>query len=243
MGNSTSKSNANFNIGTLDDTMNYDLNFGNFNPDDIQLDETINVVFVVDTSASVRKYSNELTQAFREFVREMRKSHVAPRLFMSRIEFGHEVKVVSGFQPINNVDPDTIDFIVDGRRTLLFKAVDKALTNALDYRENLRNSGVKTKTLVFVITDGDDNDDSKSKIDPSKIAERLSKMKDNEDDAYSFTTVLFGVGDHDGFEKAQKAMGIEHLAKVGDTGKDIRKMIGIISMSVSSVSSGSKVSF
>jgi len=33
-------------------------------------------------------------------------------------------------------------------------------------------------------------------------------------------------------------MGIEHLARVGDTGKDIRNMIGFISQSISSVSGG-----
>ena len=105
----------------------------------------------------------------------------------------------------------------------------------LDYRENLENSGVETKTLLFVVTDGEDNS---SKNPPSKVKNIISKLKMEEKSAFSFTSVLFGLGNQANFEKAQKDMGIEHLAKIGTSGDEIKRMIGFISQSISSVSAG-----
>ena len=42
-----------------DNNVDYDFNFGNFNPDEVQVEETINAVFVIDTSGSVGGYVNE----------------------------------------------------------------------------------------------------------------------------------------------------------------------------------------
>jgi len=47
-----------------------------------------------------------------------------------------------------------------------------------------------------------------------------------------------GVGRQVNFSSARDEMGIEHLAQVGTSGAEIRKMIGFISQSISSVSSG-----
>jgi len=216
------------------DDLNFNLDFGNFNPDDIQIDETINAVFVVDTSGSVSSYVHDLNFAFNDFVQTMQKSHVAERLFVSIVEFDEKVKIRSGFQPIKSIPK--MDFSKNlGGATSLYDAVLVGLKNALEYRENLENSGVETKTLIFVITDGDDNN---SKNPPHLVKQKIDELKKQERSAFSFTSVLFGVGAAADFEKARKEMGIEHLGKVGSSGKDIRKMIGFISQSISSVSGG-----
>ncbi len=55
---------------------------------------------------------------------------------------------------------------------------------------------------------------------------------------FSFVTVLFGLGNAVPFEKAQKQMGIQHLAKVVTSGAEIKRMIGIVSQSVSKAATG-----
>jgi hypothetical protein len=50
--------------------------------------------------------------------------------------------------------------------------------------------------------------------------------------------MLFGVGTQANFEKAKNDMGIDYLAKVGTSGNDMKRMIGFISQSISSVSAG-----
>jgi uncharacterized protein YegL len=223
------------NIQNFDfDSLDFKLDFANFNPDEVETDETINAVFVVDTSPSVVTYINELNNAFNEFTENMQKSHIADKLFVSIIEFNKDVNVISGFQPVANIPKMDFSKRIAGY-TSLYDGVHKALENALNYRENLENSGVETKTLLFVITDGEDNNSKKS---PNSIKKIIDKLKKDEKSAFSFTSILFGVGNDASFEKAQKEMGIEHLAKIGMSGNQMKKMIGFISQSISTVSSG-----
>ena len=83
--------------------INFNLDFANFNPDDIQVDETINAVFIVDTSSSVNRYVKELNNAFNDFTEAMQKSHVADKLMVSIIEFNSKVSINCGFKPISSV--------------------------------------------------------------------------------------------------------------------------------------------
>ena len=214
--------------------LDFNLDFANFNPEEIEVDETINAVFVIDTSYSVSTYINELNAAFNDFTESMQKSHIADKLFVSIIEFDKDVKVTSGFRPVTSIP--VMDFSKNlGGWTSLYDAVHTGLKNALEYRANLENSGVETKTLLFIITDGEDNS---SKNPPSKVKNIIDKLKREERSAFSFTSVLFGVGNQANFKKAHLDMGIEHIAQIGTSGDEIKRMIGFISQSISSVSAG-----
>lgn len=220
----------------MDNFDNFDLGltFNNFDPEEIQVEETINCVFVVDVSPSIIRYAPDLNNAFNDFVQTMQQSHVHDRLFVSIVEFDEDVRVRSGFQPIIGVPVTT--FVPQGRGTALYDAVNSGIKNAIDYRENLENTGINVKTLVFVITDGMDNSSANNAAE--KVKTSLESIKDNEANSFSFTTILFGVGQEADFEHAQKEMGIEHLAKVGNTGAEIKKMISFISSSISKSASG-----
>ena len=216
------------------DNINFNLDFANFNPDDIQVDETINAVFIVDTSSSVSSYVKELNYAFNDFTESMQKSHVADKLMVSIIEFNTKVTVTSGFSPISSIKQ--MDFSKKiGGMTALYDGVLTGLRNAIDYRENLENSGIETKTILFVITDGDDNS---SKNNANMVAKEIKEQEKDERSAFSFTSILFGIGNDANFTKAQQDMGIEHLAKIGTSGDEMKKMIGFISQSISSLSVG-----
>lgn len=223
----------NININDL----NFNLDFGNFNPDEIEVDETINAVFLIDVSSSVGAYVQDLNLASNEFTESMQKSHIADKLLVSIIEFNHVINVVNGFMPVESVQ--TMDFSKKiGGMTALYDAVYAGLKNALDYRNNLENSGVETKTILYVITDGADNS---SQTSPHVIKKNIKDLKKDERNMFSFSSVLFGIGDETDFKPAQQEMGIEHLAQIGISGEEIKKMIGFISQSISSVSAGKSV--
>ena len=213
---------------------NFNFDFGNFDPLEITSDETINAVLIVDISPSVGSYVDELNNAFKEFLEEMQRSHVAEKLMVSIIEFNHQITVRTGFQPINSIDLKKMKFSPCGYGTALYDAVLYGLTNAVDYRTNLENSGVNCKTLIFTITDGEDNSSKNSAV---VVKNGLDAILKEEKNAFNFETILFGVGNDSNFEAAQKDMGIEHLAQIGNSGKEIRKMIGFISASISQSSS------
>lgn len=214
--------------------LDFGMNFNNFNPEEIQVDETINAVIVVDVSPSIGGYEGELNNAYDEFIEEMSKSHVADKLFVSIVTFNEDVNVKSGFQPVGSLPKG--DFRASGRGTALYEAAKLGLDNALKYRERLEDSGVETKTLVFVITDGEDNSSGPNAA--NEVREKLDELRKQEKNMATFNSMLFGVGNASEFEGAKDAMGISELATVGTTGADMRKMIGFISSSISSASTG-----
>ena len=98
------------------------------------------------------------------------------------------------------------------------------------------SGGSGTGTGSGTSNNGTMKEDIKGAADAVKTT--LDDIAKNEASAFSFTSILFGVGDDSSFERAQKLMGIQHLAKVGNTGAEIRKMINFISSSISKSSSG-----
>jgi len=89
-------------------------------------------------------------------------------------------RITCGFKPITNIPK--MDFAKKlGGVTALYDATYEGLKNALDYRENLENSGVETKTLIFVITDGEDNN---SKNPPHVVKQLIEKIKTEERSAF-----------------------------------------------------------
>jgi uncharacterized protein YegL len=211
----------------------------NFDINDIATEETINAVFIIDLSPSVSQYLTELNAALADFTQEMQKSHVADNLFVSIIEFDENVRIKSGFQPIINLKQTTFTIAPRASGTALYDAVKVGMKNALEWRDKLQSTGVNSKTLVFTITDGEDNSSSYNAA--SEVKQMHVDIQKDERNAFGFTSILFGVGTAAYFEGAQKEMGIQHLSKVGTTGKELRKMISFISSSISSASAGNTV--
>ena len=219
--------------------------FNNFDPEEIDTDDVINAVFIVDISPSITSYEDFLNDAYNKFVERIQKGHVADSLFVSTITFNNVIKVEHGFQPIINLK--TMNFRGGGYGTDLYRAVETGLKNAIQYREELDKTGVNHKTLVYIITDGEDNGGGNNGYSPDlAAATRVKKLiqeetKRNEKRAFSFNIILFGVGSDAEFENAANLMGIEKLARVGANGVDedsIYKMIDFISSSITSSSSG-----
>lgn len=218
------------------------LDFNNFEPDEIDTEETINVVFVLDVSPSMlyNDAIGEMGKAFNEFIDEMKGSHLSDRLFFSIVEFADFVKVKNGFQPITALDP--IQFQARGRGTALYDAVAAGLENAMDYRVRLENTGVMCKTILFIVTDGVDNS---SATRPEAIKKSIDDILAEEKNAFTFTSLLFGVGHGIAFKDAKEAMGIQLMPDdpTEKSAKGMRKMISMISSSISSTSAGTAVSF
>ena len=213
------------------------INFTNFDASNIQESETINCVFVVDKSGSTYSYINDLNNILNDFLHEFQRSHVASKMMLSVIEFDERITVKNAFQPIVDVD----DFnVVPGGMTNLYGAVLAGLENAVNYREQLEDNGISAKTLVFVITDGLDN----IGVDPNLVKTKINEIYSNEANSFSFTIMMFGLGEEVDFNNAREAMGIrkEMLAKLGTSAKDLRKMVSFISSSVSSSAIGQNVS-
>jgi len=214
-----------------------------FNPENIEVEETINAVFAFDLSGSMSQRvtslsttrCEELNKAANEFVENMSKSHVKDRLLISTIVFDNDVEVLTGFQPVTEVE----EFKLSPRNgaTALYAAARMALDKAIDYRDSLQKTGVKAKTILFVITDGENNASPDS--DAQYVKDKLIELNKEEQNIMTFSSVLLGIGEDQYFKEAFDALGFQSLAVLGD---NIRKAVAIISSSVTSVSNGQNIS-
>lgn len=86
--------------------------------------------------------------------------------------------------------------------------------------------------------------DNMNATNASNIAQKLREIYSNEMNSFSFSVIMFGLGNEADFDSARNVMGIkpEMLAKLGTTAKELRKMIGFISSSVSSSAAGNSIS-
>lgn len=222
--------------------VDFNMNFGHFDPEAVQTDETINLVFVVDVSTSIYPAVDELNKGFTEFVERMKNSHLAENIFMSITLFSTRVltKESIGFQPIKNFNSLDFSPFINGT-TALYDATLYALENALEYRKNLENSGVTAKTILFVMTDGEDNESAPSS--PGKVTALIKDLLKEERNFGNFDSILFGINKdmESYFTEATKKMNINHCVTLDNTASDIRKMIACVSASVSSMSAGQGV--
>ncbi len=230
-----------------DDKIKFD--FGgdaDFNPENIEVEETINAVFAFDLSSSMRNPVTlkngsastrcaELNKAANEFVENMAKSHVKDRLPVSTIVFSDDVEVNTGFQPITEVE--AFSFQPKNGMTALYGAARLALDKAIDYRDSLIKTGVKAKTIIFIVSDGENN--ASSEADAEYVKNKLQELNKEEQNIMTFSSVLLGIGEESSFKEAYEKLGFHALAVLGD---DIRKAVSIISSSVTSVSNGQNIS-
>lgn len=227
--------------------INFD--FGNnvdFNPEKIQVEETINVVLGFDISPSMGEkvklkdgsYSTrivELNKTANEFIENMAKSHVKDRLLVSTIVFSSDVKVLTGFQPVTEIDEFKLS--TENGSTALYGAARLCLDKAVDYRDSLVKTGVKTKTIIILFTDGENNNSPQS--DAQYVKDKLIDLNKEEQNIMTFSSVLLGIGDQSSFKQSFEEIGFHAMAELGD---DIRKAVSIISSSVTSVSNGQNIS-
>lgn len=213
----------------------FGLSINNFDPSNITTDETINVVFVVDKSGSVNRFVSDLNAVLNDFVQTMQKSHVCDKMLVSTILFNQDIDVVNGYQPLSDVKTFNIN---PSGSTNLYNAVYTGIENALHYRQDLEKQGISCKTLVFVITDGEDNEGGTQSA--AKVKQLIKDVYSEEANFGTFTIMMFGLGQEANFDYAREEMGIqkELLAKLGTSSADLRKMIGFISASVSSSANG-----
>jgi uncharacterized protein YegL len=227
--------------------LNSPLNFNNFNVEDIDMGETVNITILIDNSGSMSPYRTILNDEINLMVNKFKKIHQAPKIFLSMGTFGSKVNVLTGFQPIANVNVP--DFNPNEGETRLFDGCKEFMINIVKQQQDAMRSGVQTKNLFLVITDGVDN--ASNYDSASEVKKMISHLLTDERTIGSFGAMMCGIGDEQPFKDAQVAMGMQKLFVVDNTKtqkeieKELIKAIGIFSASISSASSspGQSVTF
>lgn len=193
----------------------------------ITSDEIVNIVFIVDQSPSVENFMPAMNQHFANFIEHFKQSHHSEKIYTKIITFYANVVEETGFVHIENLH--TFSFGVGGHGTAVNDACILGLQELEAWNSQLLSQGISSKNLIFCITDGMDNESSSDARDVKMRIEKMSRGEIMMD----FQTIFIGVSHGENWERISHSMGFHHTASVGKSPKEIRKMINIISQSVS----------
>lgn len=199
------------------------------------------VVMAVDVTGSVFGFENDLRNCLIKAVESCQKSPRSDNLLLRVITFStrfhNGVEELHGFKPLSEIDPQN-DYpqLHLGGMTPLCDAVFSSVGAVNAYAKKLMDDDFQTNGIVFVITDGADNDSSTTE---KMIQAEINKAIKGED-IESLITVLIGINAvkyKRELESFQKQSGIDKYIDAGDATKGkLAKLAEFVSQSVSSQS-------
>lgn len=197
------------------------------------------VTVAVDMSGSVQGFVGELHDMLTAVVDACRKSPRSDNLLL-RVELFSSsyrgVHELHGFMPLSQIDPSSYPAFRPGGLTPLYDATFSAVGATVDYGADLSANDFLANGIVFIITDGDEND---STTTPGMIRDQIEKSR-REEKLESLVTILVGINAdqyesyHDQFVREA---GLDGYRDARDaTPQNLAKLARFVSQSVSSQS-------
>jgi len=215
---------------------NSSFEFSAVKPDLLESPEYTLTSIAVDTSGSVNAFANSLLEMQKAAIKGCKKSPREENILLRLTQFNSQLNEIHGFVELPKVDPDAYPSISCGGGTALYDATYEAIAATLNYSKSLINQDYSVNSIVYIITDGDDND---SRVTPAMIKKLIEDAVYSEI-AKSMVTVLIGINADQYQSKHlafQKEAGLTHYINIGDvTPSKLAKLGGFISKSVSSQS-------
>ena len=231
---------------TLDEVGNtlHGYQYSNISIDKLGASEYTIVHAVIDKSGSVYPFKDDLEKMIKTVIEACKENARAENLLcrttaFNSTNFGAEIEEIHGFSALDAIDPDKyIGTIKPDGGTPLFQASLEATEALIDFSKKLYLKKFLCNSILFIITDGEDNASNVSPEDIKKAIDLIRKEKIIE----SFRTILIGVNDQDtrlkGFLEAfRKRAEIDEYVSIGEaTPHKLAKLAQFVSQSISSQS-------
>ncbi|MCU0512662.1 MAG: VWA domain-containing protein [Anaerolineae bacterium] len=199
--------------------------------DELNTDDVTLLVVLLDASGSMDSVRQPVLEAFNELCRALMDSKSRDSILMSAWTFHDRPALLFGYTPIDQVqDLTPAQYQPDGG-TALFDAVLSGFTGIVGYGQDLRNNGIRTRSIVVVMTDGGDNMSASTAAAVKTVAGDLIRQE-------FYTLAFVGLGDEKTFRHIADSMGFPEVLTVANTAADIRKALHMISGSVIRTSTG-----
>ncbi len=171
--------------------------------EDIDSEEVTLVCVTIDASYSMDSHRNEVIKSYNEmFLRPLQgaknKESILVSLWVFSAETGEYVRLVHGYTPVADCPQLTpSDYAPDGG-TPLNDAAHRGMSGLLLYGQTLRDSGTRTKSIMVVMSDGEENS---SKLPATKVRTLSEDVLRSQEFVLSY--IFFG-SEADGDKYAKK---------------------------------------
>lgn len=198
------------------------------------------VTIALDVTGSLKGFesdlSNCLTTAIESCKKSPRSENLLVRVIFFSSSFAGGINELHGFKSLADIDLKDYQNISTGGGTPLFDAAFSAIGATNAYAEKLHADDFESNGIVFIITDGDDNESS---MTPSLIRKEVEKGVKSEA-IESNLAILIGVNAaqyRSYLERFQIEAKLDKFIDAGDaTPGKLAKLAEFVSQSVSSQS-------
>jgi uncharacterized protein YegL len=215
-------------VNSLDDTNI--LGCTGVSADDLATDMVTLISLVMDSSYSMSGNESAVRDAYDELViKAMKDSKQHPSMRVSGVVFDDNVRTLYGFKKVDDIGKIGSQYSARGNSTALYDATISAIAGIRAYAKNLRDSGVNSKCIVAIMTDGQNNSGKVLDADQVKtVVEDCLKAEQ-----FYIAFIGFKSGPMDDYTSVAKAMGIPaaNILTTTNSPSDVRKAMGLVSQS------------
>ncbi len=204
--------------------------------EDITASEVTLFTVLIDASGSIAQ--RNLEKAVREGQHALLDALGATReregILLALWTFNNDLKVLHGYLPVTDAARlDERSYRAAGG-TRLYDAWCAALAANVAYAQRLRDGGTPCKSVVVVVTDGEDTSSARSIAECERLSRDVLASE-------LFTLAFVGLGDEASFERVARAMGVPDgnlLVQKQATPQGLRKAFALVSRSAVRASQG-----
>lgn len=206
--------------------------------DELGATEYTLVTILVDKSSSLNGFDRDLENMIKEAVSSCQKSARSENLLVRLVSFNQNESEEHGFKLLSTITlTDYDNTISTSGMTLLFDTTFHAIEATQNYGKILADQDYFANAIVFIITDGMDN---QSTYGPKQIKQLINDVRRSED-LESIATVLVGMsGAYDVqqyLDQFKDEAELDEYIDMGDVSQStLAKLAGYISRSISSTS-------
>lgn len=168
------------------------IQFSSIRPEELGASEYTVVTIVVDLSASVEDFIDELISSIKTIIKTCEKDPRSENLLVRVISFNNydNIQEVHGFKLLNLIDSDNdYNKLKCGGMTALIDATYNAVSSILTYVKSLIEKDFNCNSVIYIITDGANNDSRFAK--PNMIKDKIHEIKIKEE--IDLSTILIGI--------------------------------------------------
>jgi uncharacterized protein YegL len=209
--------------------------------DRLEATEYTLVGIAVDETGSTAGFQENFREMLVAAVESCKKSPRRDNLLIRVIKFStaipENVEEIHGFKPLAEIEPNDYPHLNPDGMTPLYDATLSVIGSVNTYAKTLMNNEFLTNGIVFIVTDGIDND---SVVRPEDVRENIQKAL-QEEWIESLITILVGINTVPEavgiLEEFQQKAGLDHYIDMGEVSEaKLAKLANFISKSISSQS-------
>ena len=196
--------------------------------DDINTDDVTLVAVVIDASASMSGARQAVIEGFNTMLETFNGSKQADSILVSAWSFNNSAQLHFSYTPAPLVKKLTRADYNPAGGTALYDTLLYVMAGMVAYGQSLRNNGVRTRGIIVVFSDGDDNVSRAKAYQVSTVSNGMMAQE-----IYTLAYAGFGVSDP---ARLAAEVGFPSVIPAGSGPSEIRRIFQQVSASVIRVS-------